>query len=119
MGHPFYNALLRKVKQPVFDLGEWDLKPGAIELRPAPTMYDQTIIGGVIFEPVPKVPAGNSGVRGRARELYGVLDSPLVAQERDEVIHGRVFHAETSVHLAGPLRAFHRLRKEHRVSQVV
>jgi hypothetical protein len=78
-GHPFYHSLVERTSRREMDLGVWDLEPGAVELLPAPGMYDQSILVALSFRPEPKATPAAPGAGRRALDLYGICDTPDIA----------------------------------------
>jgi hypothetical protein len=79
---PYYNSLLDEPEALDLDAGVWDLRGGALEVHPHPTMYSQSLVRAIRFEPVEeKQPAASTGAASVPRtEIYGVSDTPDIAQ---------------------------------------
>ena len=95
--HPFYNALLQRPKEIELDAGVWDLQGKAFELHPYPTMYAQSIISQVRFEPVHAASSSKTRIGKTRIELAGIADAPDVACT-DNTVSDRPYRANVAEH---------------------
>ncbi len=94
--HPFFNALVQRPKEIEMDAGVWDLNGKALELRPYQTIYAQSIISHVRFEPTAASPALSFGGREKI-ELAGIADAADVAFA-DNTVSERPYRANVAEH---------------------
>ncbi|MBI4027241.1 MAG: hypothetical protein HY360_19810 [Verrucomicrobia bacterium] len=105
--HPFHNALLQRPKEIELDAGAWNLQEKAFELHPYPTMYAQSIISQVRFEPVHVATQSGVAVSPLAAaptpeqlpkiELAGIADAPDIAFA-DNTLSDRPYRANVAEH---------------------